>query len=685
MATKILGKVALTPKGTWVSGTYNKYDYVYDTIANATYVALQDGVTSEPSGNGDGTHWTVLCKGIGVSTDNNYTNADKAKVNSAILNTQANIANGYVGIGSDGDINNNEFVDVKSKTNSTILDLSERALNVQNFGASGSSQNTTGTISAGSKILTLTNAIDFKNGQGISVVGAGAVCSLTTPTAPTVTPTGTTGTTTYQYQIVARDAQGGYTAVSNSGTTVTGNTTLNSTNYNVVSWSVITNAVEYAVYGRTNGSITLLGTTSATTFNDIGLAYSSSDIFPSTVPTSASIEALITMIVSGGGTVSLTLADSATTEVSASAVNHDDTNAIINAISACVSGNTLLVPNGNYIISRTITIDKPIKICSSFAIYDHPSFGNPIGSPMLIFSKNVIQCINITSCGTEIADLFIFAKSISQAFQTVINYAGTTGGSMRYTKMRNIGIETNSGYGTCVKGTQLILSNIENVNVSQGNIGFDIGNGTSTIFTNCWALNQKGTGYFLHSMAYSSLVSCAADTQNNGNYAYQAQNCKGLVFSVCGGEKWKTGFYVNGSSDAIKIEGCYTSGNNQNSETVPATFLFIDAWAGQVSLDACIEFQVNGTSPSVFVASHTPRPAISKCNFINSVIADDAATPLVTLLQYNDVPTCNRLPQDASYWKGKILNVSNTSGSNNLYFCATDSTGNSVWERITLS
>lgn len=113
MATKILGKVAMTPKGVWTTGIYNKYDYIYDTTVNGTYLALKDGVTTEPSGNGDGINWTILCRGIGTTTDNNFTDAEKAKVDAAILSTQINIANGYVGIGSDGKINNSEFSNLK--------------------------------------------------------------------------------------------------------------------------------------------------------------------------------------------------------------------------------------------------------------------------------------------------------------------------------------------------------------------------------------------------------------------------------------------------------------------------------------------------------------------------------------------------------------------------------------------
>lgn len=80
MATKVLGTVALIPKGVWASGTYNKNEYVYHTTLNASYVALHDGVTSEPSGYIDTVDWHILCRGIGVTTDNNFTDVYKTKV-----------------------------------------------------------------------------------------------------------------------------------------------------------------------------------------------------------------------------------------------------------------------------------------------------------------------------------------------------------------------------------------------------------------------------------------------------------------------------------------------------------------------------------------------------------------------------------------------------------------------------
>ena len=60
---------------------------------------------------------------------------------------------------------------------------------------------------------------------------------ISTPTAPTVTPVGATGTTTWSYEITAVGNFGGQTAPSPAGSTTTGVATLSTTDYNLVSWA----------------------------------------------------------------------------------------------------------------------------------------------------------------------------------------------------------------------------------------------------------------------------------------------------------------------------------------------------------------------------------------------------------------------------------------------------------------
>lgn len=77
--------------------------------------------------------------------------------------------------------------------------------------------------------------------------------AISAPTTPTVTRTGTTGTYTYSYKITAVTAVG-ETTPSSAGTQVANVATLDNTTYMTVTWSAVTNAIGYNVYGRKDGS-----------------------------------------------------------------------------------------------------------------------------------------------------------------------------------------------------------------------------------------------------------------------------------------------------------------------------------------------------------------------------------------------------------------------------------------------
>lgn len=102
---------------------------------------------------------------------------------------------------------------------------------------------TTATITSGLNTATVASNAGFQQGDGFSIVGAGTAQSMTTPAAPTVTPScaanltgmGYTvpagaGSTAYAYHLAMRDQGQGITAASASGTTSTGNASLGANN-----------------------------------------------------------------------------------------------------------------------------------------------------------------------------------------------------------------------------------------------------------------------------------------------------------------------------------------------------------------------------------------------------------------------------------------------------------------------
>ena len=225
------------------------------------------------------------------------------------------------------------------------------------YNASGSTTSTTGTISAGSNILVLASPIDFSNGQGIRIMHAGTASAAGAPSNLTVTPQGTTGATTYNYTIAPLDGLGGFGPAIAVTTINNGNATLNTTNFNNLSWITGFNNQGYAVYSNN----ALVGIANGTSFSDFGYGVGSvvGELFapayiPTAPPASGSADWLVTTIVSGGGTTNIKLAATASTTATAQSVFHDDTAAVQAAINAATGHVTL--PSGTYQISSPLTI-----------------------------------------------------------------------------------------------------------------------------------------------------------------------------------------------------------------------------------------------------------------------------------------------------------------------------------------
>lgn len=121
------------------------------------------------------------------------------------------------------------------------------------------------------------NQTFLRNPNGV-VAYALNLQQVPTPSAPTITNVGTVGAVTWTYKIVARNGFGasvGETAASTGGSTTTGNATLTSANYNVITWSSVVGAAFYDVYrtaaGTTPSTTGLIGSVPATVVNATGL------------------------------------------------------------------------------------------------------------------------------------------------------------------------------------------------------------------------------------------------------------------------------------------------------------------------------------------------------------------------------------------------------------------------------
>lgn len=226
------------------------------------------------------------------------------------------------------------------------------------FGTSGSKAATTGTINAGSTVLTLGAAQDFQNGQGILIARAGAACTLAAPGGLVGFSTGA-ALVAFNYRVVAFTRGGGQSPCSATLTFMGDPVLARNYGWNNITWDTVPGARYYGVYGRANASMALLAIicdyAPGATYNwlDFGDPVAVNDeptfIDHGTPSALAQNECLVTSISSGGGTTSLVLAAPAINAAAGSVVCHDDTAALQRAIDAlATTGGDLLIPAGDY-------------------------------------------------------------------------------------------------------------------------------------------------------------------------------------------------------------------------------------------------------------------------------------------------------------------------------------------------
>jgi hypothetical protein len=250
---------------------------------------------------------------------------------------------------------------------------------VKGFCASGSQQQTTGSITGGQATLALASAIDFaacptgsgQPGEGITIYHAGPAPTIAAPTAVSITPVGGTATTAYGYQLVANDYAGGVTAPTTALTISNGEPlgSLSATIYNNVCFTTSAGAESYTLYRSVSGGAyaylsTFFDSTPPsiaycfhdTNSNNNGQTWGTGtstvpDWGSSTVPSAAADDWCQTTIASGAGTASLTLSANCPNSATGKIVKHDDTPAIQAAVNACnvASGGVVYFPvSGNF-------------------------------------------------------------------------------------------------------------------------------------------------------------------------------------------------------------------------------------------------------------------------------------------------------------------------------------------------
>jgi hypothetical protein len=161
---------------------------------------------------------------------------------------------------------------------------------------------------------------------------------------------------------------------------------------NHVTWTPVPGAFTYYIYGRTGGSLTLLGASRPqnpgqglidATWDDFGSpmmdGITQPFFVPSTPPVSTLNDPLVAIIVSGAGTPTLTLSATASTAVAGAPILFDNTPNIQTAAARTVQSGLLYFPGGTYVTNSFLTIPGGVAVSlagASLVLNDTMQIGN---------------------------------------------------------------------------------------------------------------------------------------------------------------------------------------------------------------------------------------------------------------------------------------------------------------------
>jgi uncharacterized protein YkvS len=223
---------------------------------------------------------------VGIEYNLSFMNTSTSFINSAgPLTISAGDSNSYENLTLTTSGTGDVIVDIAGSTMGFRIVGTETTV----FNVDGSGNVVIGGVNSSNADLTVKRNITTQGGNL-------ALGSLATPSGVAVTPVGTAGSTTYGYRISAINGNG-ETIAATTVSTATGNATLSATNYNRITWSAVTGATGYKVYGRTSSSELYMATVNSPTllYNDTGTVTPSGAL-----PTSNTTGGTITYPATGG-------------------------------------------------------------------------------------------------------------------------------------------------------------------------------------------------------------------------------------------------------------------------------------------------------------------------------------------------------------------------------------------------
>lgn len=344
----------------------------------------------------------------------------------------------------------------------------------------------------------------------------------------------------------------------------------------------------------------------------------------------------------------------------------DDTLAIQAVIDSIPSsGGTIYFPAGTYIITSALVIKSGINIVGD-------------GPRASIIHQNTAA----ENCFTGVDIIHLNISNIKLEGPNAgtgrgISLTRSLNAATNYIVLTNLYIRAFGAAGIWISNP--IVSTFTNV-ITESNRGHGfhlVGEaavaGTSVTFSSCYANNNLGSGYYLDTMAYSTLVACASE----GHIVdFDTINCLGVTYTGCGSERNKGKSWNISGGYGTTIVGGWIFMNSgigvhvQNDTVANSIIGLVDT---EPTIDAtafiktevgtkCLvsNFRTTGTNSFAADTVHLVADQAMNARFAGSINVPNTITLKDIANLYGNAETDNTIPRvqtDQSLYIGNTLKV----------------------------